>query len=225
MKRTRWAVLAAMAVLVAGVAVPANAAVSIAVNSSAALQGSFGMQVTFNNTTGDAYVQDNSPNNEAVYYASFRLRNDNVSGPMTLNSLKSVNIMNGYVDEPAGTVKSFRVQLINTTVNTGNPEMAIQAFPGIDSPVGGFGPRAATFVKAGSHQYTVEVRTAASGVSADGLIKIYRDAVLRNTKSGLQNFTAKTNMVRLGGLGGNNSQFANGLLDLDDFVSTRTAQF
>lgn len=63
-----------LVLLMAGVA----SADSLVVNGTAAMEGSFGMQVSHDNSS-QAYVQDNSPNAESIYRASFLFNPNNIS--------------------------------------------------------------------------------------------------------------------------------------------------
>lgn len=60
--------------LFAALATPTFAATGIAVNGACAIEGSFGLEVTFDGTTSPAMVIDNTPNDESVYRATFRIR-------------------------------------------------------------------------------------------------------------------------------------------------------
>jgi len=191
------------------------AATSISVLGAAAIQGSFGMRVSFSGG-GDAYVQDNSPSAEKNYYVSFRMNDDG----MTLPNFDAITILRASGAED-GSDLAFQVKVINTIPNVGGTDYAIHVIPRLDT--GANGVRVATFVKPGPHQYTVEFHAATADGANDGIVKLYRDAILRKDRLDYNNDARGVGAVRFGASGV--SAGVTGSLDLDDFISTRTAQF
>ncbi|MFN7941423.1 MAG: hypothetical protein U0X73_07470 [Thermoanaerobaculia bacterium] len=207
--------VSALAVVLILSASTAFGATSIAVVGAAALEGSFGMRVTFSGG-GDAYVQDNSPNNEGAYFASFKMRDD----ALTLQNFDQFQVLRATGAED-GSNLVFQVKIINTIPNVGGTDYAIWVVPRLDD--GSFGTRIATFVKPGTHTYTAEFHKSSAPGANDGSCKIYRDSVLKMQNNTYDNDTKTVNAVRFGAIGV--SATATGVLDLDSFVSTRTPQF
>lgn len=220
MKMRAFIVLAAAALLVT----PAFAATSIAVNGGAALQGSFGMQVSFDGAGGNAYVQDNSPNSESEYWVSVRL-NDNSLSFNPAAATKSFQFMRAFTDD-AASATVFRINVIDASTPGGN--LRVFVLPTLDG--GAFHPLGTeTFITTSAvppanNKFVFEWK-AATGVGANnGRMVTYRDGILRKQITNLDNDTIRVGMVRMGGFG-NTVSVANGTsLFLDDFISTRTAQ-
>jgi len=218
------ALLAAAAVLVAA---PASAATSISVVNGAGviLQGSFSMQVSFDGAGGNAFVQDNSPNNESEYWVAFRVDDDNVTfdpGAAT----KSFQMLRAFTDD-AASATAFRVNLIDNRALTGSPNMALFILPTLNG--GGFHPTGTeTFITSntspnGHSKFLLEWKAATAPGANNGRMVTYRDGVLRKQITNLNNDTIRVGMARFGGFG-NTISVQTGTLILDDFVSTRTAQ-
>jgi len=218
MTARRLIVLTAALLLISAGA--ASAATSISVVGGAALQGSFGMRVAYDGAGGAAYVQDNSPNAEAVYFAQFRIRASDNAGnnKPTMVSLGSQQIFRAFVDDvPSGT--AFRVNLFRNPPGDAQ-EYAIQVFPFLDGG-GTFAPRLAVNIQPDNvdgQQFAIEFR-AGTG-TANGIMRVYRDGTLRKTQTGIDNDTLRVGMVRFGAPAA--PAATAGLLDVDDFISTRT---
>ncbi len=208
MMKSRFLVLAAAIGLIAA---PATAAVSISVVGAAALQGSFGMRVTFDGTVTNAYVQDNSPNNEADYHVTFRIRADGT----VMADNATVQILRAFEETSGDNV--FRINLYKRPVGAATP-WAFHILPANSG--GGFYPRISEGLRAGGDQFTVEWHKGASTT-----IRLYRNGNFRKDATGLNTNTFDIDYVRLGGGLGSTGGVATGFLDLDDFVSTRTCQF
>lgn len=209
--RHLWTVVAVASVALAA---PMNAATSISVVGAAALQGSFGMRVTYGGG-GAAYVQDNSPNAEAVYYALFRIRPDGI----TMNNSQGHQLMQAFVnDDASGTPAiAFRVNLFRNAPAAAQP-WAIHVFPRKDDNTF-YTPRLAVNLNASPQQVGVEFR-AGTG-SGDGIMRVYRDGSMRKEQTAIDNDTIRVGMVRFGAPASPDAS-ATGFLDLDDFISTRT---
>ncbi len=85
---------------------------SIAVTGAAAQEGSYGLAVTTDATADNAYVEDQTPNNETVYRAQFLLRSDNVAFAAPCNNGPQTNhaIFKAWDDDqPAGTWRQHLV--------------------------------------------------------------------------------------------------------------------
>jgi hypothetical protein len=197
-----------------GAAGIAQADTAISVIGGAALQGSFGMRVAFDATPAAAYVQDNSPNAEANYWASFRIRVNSTN----MTDLQSQQILRAFQTDGGGGT-AFRVNLLKRPVGEVN-QYAIHVFPFLDGG-GVFAPRLAVAIQHDATDgqiFAIEFR-AGTG-SADGVMRVYRDGSLRKTQTGINNDDLRVGMIRFGAPAA--PAATTGSLDLDDFVSTRT---
>jgi len=210
----------AIALVAALVVVPAFAATTVTVTGAAAIQGSFGMQVNYDGAGGAAYVQDNSPNAETVYFASWRMDPSNVTG---MAELTTQQIFRGFInDDASGTPNTaFRVNLFKNLNSNPTSPYAIHVFPMLDTNVF-FAPRIAVNAQTGAKHFTVEFRQGDG--SANGIMRVYRDGVLRKEQLGLDNDNITVGMVRFGAPAAGQAA-TGGALYLDDFISTRTPQF
>lgn len=223
----RFAIFPLLVAAAALVAAPAFAATTITVVNGAGvvLQGSFSMQVNFDGAGGNAYVQDNSPNNESEYWVAFRVDDDNVTfNPAA--ATKSFQMLRTFTDESA-TATAFRVNLIDNRALTGSPNMALFILPTLNG--GGFHPTGTeTFITSntapnGHSKFLLEWKAATGPGANNGRMVTYRDGVLRKQLTNLNNDTIRVGMARFGGFG-NTVSVQSGTLILDDFISTRTAQ-
>lgn len=207
--------LAVLVVLLLAAA-PVSAAVSITVTAAAALQGNFGMRVNFDGTVTNAYVQDNSPANEAEYHATFRIRADG----MVMAPEATLQIFRAFEETSGANV--FRLNLYRRP----NGQATLWAFhilPARSAAAGGgFYPRIAEALRDGGDQFTVEWH---KGTAAT--IRLYRNGNFRKKAENLNTNDFDIDYIRLGGgLGSTGGVASNGsFLDLDDFISTRTCQF
>src|SRR5262245_11987979 len=78
-------------------ATPSFASTTLAVNTGSALEGSFGLQISFDGAGGAAYVQDNSPVNETEYWAVFRINDTNIN----LDPGDSFQVFRAFIDDAA----------------------------------------------------------------------------------------------------------------------------
>lgn len=199
----------------------ASGAASIAVNTAAAMQGTYGMQLTLNGTSGNAFVQDNSPNLEDHYFASFNFRDNGCVPP----SAQGFAIFRAWVnDGNPPTVPVFRVTFFNNTASsTTQRVMYVLAYEddGTAVPIG-----TETFVSppGNTPRFTWEWQRSSAPGANDGFLKTYKNGVLRKTISNIDNDTLTVGSVRMGGMG-NVASTSGCTVDFDDFVSTRTAQF
>jgi len=90
---------------------PAFAANTIMVNGTAALEGSFGLEVIQDGSTNQTYVQDNSPSTEVCGKILFRI--DPNSFPLIPGQEQSV--IHGQGSDPGGGTGVFRVNLVLST--------------------------------------------------------------------------------------------------------------
>lgn len=198
------------------VSFPAMAALSLSVTNAAALQGAFGLRVSFDGTNTQAYVLDNSPNNEPEYHASFRIRADGMI--MATDAL--IQIFRANEETSGSTV--FRTVLHKRPSGAATP-WAIQVLVARSAGAGGgFYPRIAEGLRPGGDQFTIEWH---KGTNAT--IRLYRNGQFRKKLENANTNDFDVDVVRLGaGMGSTGaSGQAGSFLDLDDFISTRTCQF
>lgn len=198
----------------------ASGAASIAVNTSAAIQGTYGMQLTLNGTSGNAFVQDNSPNAEPIYFASFSLR-DNGCLPSAIGT--GFAIFRAWQNEgnPPNT-PVFRITYFRTTQANQRVLYAL-AWQDNGTPVP-LGSETFASPPGNTPRFTYEWKAATAPGANDGYLKTYKNATLRKTIANIDNDTQSIGVVRMGGMG-NVASTSGCTLDFDDFVSTRTAQF
>lgn len=206
-------IVGAVALSLLGVASVAQAATSIAVNGTAALQGSFGMQVSFDGSTGDAYVQDNSPNNETRYVVTWRMN----TAPMTMAGTANHQVLRAITGDPTPTGAAFQVKVYKTAA----AGYELQVLARLDS--GAFTNRIAVVGDA-SHQYSVDWKASSAPGANDGYVKLYKNGTLRKSLLNLDNDAQRVDMARFGAFGAVDAT-TSGSMYLDDFISTRTAQF
>ncbi len=205
-------------------ALPLAAATSLSVTAGAALQGSFGLQINFDGTGGNAYVQDNSPNNESEYWVSLRLNDNSV----TFNPsapVKSFQFLRAFTDD-AGSATVFRINVVDALTPGAN--LRVFVLPVLDG--GAFHPTGTeTFITTSAapptnNKFLFEWKAATAPGANNGRMVTYRDGILRKQITDLDNDTIRVGMVRMGGFGNTVSVQSGSVLYLDDFISTRTAQ-
>lgn len=106
MKRVLFPVVVAV-MLVAGT----SAASSIAVTGAAAIEGSYGLAVTMDGVSDNAFVQDETPNNETVYRATFKFHRNTLAFAGAPNTAASSHaIFKAWdMDQPAGSQRQHIV--------------------------------------------------------------------------------------------------------------------
>jgi len=203
----------ALVLSVLGVASAAQAATSIGVNGTAALQGSFGMQVSFDGSTNDAYVEDRSPNSETRYVVTWRMN----TSPMTMTGASNHQILRAITGDPTPSGVAFQVKVYKTVA----AGFEVQVLARLDS--GAFTNRIAVVGDA-SHQYSVDWKASSAPGANDGYAKLYKNGTLRKSLLNLDNDLQRVDMARFGAFGAVDAS-TSGSFYLDDFISTRTAQF
>jgi len=209
MKRNRKLALATVALAGFALALPALADTSVSVSGAAAIAGSFGMRASFDGGTGNAFVQDNSPACEGVYYAQFKVRNDN----LVLADGQSHQIFRARM---GGSTLVFRFNLTNPV----GPEnrSTVQLIAAVDG--GALTTRIGAFAQS-QHRFTIEWKAATGPGANDGYIRLYKGATFIGEFANLDNDTLCIDDVELGAFGGVDST-TTGFNDFDDFISTRS---
>lgn len=212
MKALRFIAVAAFVLLVA--ASGAQAATSLAVNGTAALEGSYGLQVVFDGAGGDAYVQDNSPNNETRYVVQFRMN----SQPMTMATSSNHQVLRAIQGDPSPTGVAFQVKIYRTAVGK-----ELQVLARLDS--GSFTNRIAVVGDSPANiTYGVDWKASSAPGANDGFAKLYKNGTLRKELLNLDNDLQRVDMVRMGSFGAVDTT-TGGSLHLDAFESYRSTIF
>lgn len=212
--------LLTLALALIALAAPAAADTTLSVSNVAPLAGSFSMRTTFSPPLSGAlaYVQDNSPENETVYSASFKLNSDDPALAANWANATSQQIFVGREDTTNQI--SLRVNLYRNAVGAAQP-FALHVFMVNDA--GAFiSPRTAVNTNPGTHEYTVEWH-AGTG-AGDGFVKVFRDGDCRKRADNQDNDTRQIDYVQLGKPGAQQNALA-GFIAFDDFASFRTPQY
>lgn len=195
MKNSRLFVLGAvLAVAIAAFAVPASAA-TLAVTNGAAIDGSFGMEVTFDPaTTTRAYVEDATPNAETHYV--FRYRFD--PNDIVMDNNKRYKQFTAFRETPS------QYRAINVTYRkgdgTGTNFVRVKSH---ENPASALWQTSAwiTLPEAPSVLEVDWTRSSGPG-AADGVMRVWLDGVLMDTVNNLDNDECNIDFVRWGAVGG-----------------------
>lgn len=216
-----FGVLIPVALLVTGTSFGAT---TLSVTAGAALQGSFGLQINFDGTGGNAFVQDNSPNSESEYWVAVRINDHNITfNPAA--STKSFQFLRAFTDD-AASATVFRINVIDALTPGAN--LRVFVLPTVDG--GAFHPTGSeTFITTSAapptnNKFLFEWKAATAPGANNGRMVTYRDGILRKQITDLDNDTIRVGMIRMGGFGNTVSVQNGSVLYLDDFISTRTAQ-
>jgi hypothetical protein len=193
----------------------AQAATSLSVTGAAALEGSYGLNVAFDGAGGNAYVQDNSPSGETTYWFAFLVNDVNV----TVNPGGSFQVIRAFTDD-AATATAFRINILPPAAGQTNNKVFV--LPTLNG--GGFHPTGSeTFITPtgappDDDRFVFEWTSGAG----TGVMRTYRDAILRKEILNLNNNTISVGMIRMGGFGNTVSVAAGSNLRLDAFESYRS---
>lgn len=196
-------------------ALPAAAANTLAVTGAAALEGSFGLEITRDGTTNAVYVQDNSPNAETTGRVVFRV--DPNSMPLPNNTQEAIFIAAG--PDPGGGSATFRVYLVRSNLGA----YRVRAYCRIDD-----GPGIPNWARTNSctlgdaaRQVQVEWSTSTSPGANDGICRITRlDNGCSHEETGLDIDDRDWRRSRLGLVTSIDSGIS-GSFYLDDYQSFR----
>jgi hypothetical protein len=191
-----------------------QAATSLAVNGTAALEGSYGLQVVFDGAGGDAYVQDNSPSGETRYVIQFRMN----SAPATMATSSNHQIVRAISGDPTPTGVAFQVKIFRTAVGK-----ELQVLARLDN--GSFTNRIAVVGDSPTNAaYGVDWKASSAPGANDGFAKLYKQGTLRKELLNLDNDQQVVDMVRMGSFGAVDVS-TTGSMYFDAFESYRTTIF
>ncbi|MEM9292451.1 MAG: hypothetical protein AAGD01_12285 [Acidobacteriota bacterium] len=187
---------------------PTADAASLAVNGTAALEGSFGMEITFDGDTQRAYVEDGTPTTETHYNAKFRFDPNSI----TMEANKRHKIFQGNRETPS------TIRLMTVIYRKNDPDNFILVKSKDDNDV--FQKTAWISVPDGPILVEIDWR-AATGVGANnGEMRLWVDGVLQDTVSGIDNDEMHIDYVRMGAVGNINTTTI-GTQFFDSFESFR----
>jgi len=186
MKRTRTFIVLAGLLAFVFVA-PAIAQNSLSVTNAAAIDGTYGLEVTMDGSSNKAFVRDESPADEHVYRATFKIDMNNLAmtdgdwhyvatfraepgGPDSNPSAR--NLMRIIIRYREGQANPYKIRFVARNDN------------GTWNQPGGH-----SLPPSGSSTITVEWQAASAPGANDGFGRFYRNGVLRATASGLDNDT------------------------------------
>ncbi|MCH9646650.1 MAG: tandem-95 repeat protein [Deltaproteobacteria bacterium] len=175
----------------------------------AALNGSYGLQVTVDSGTQSLWVEDDSPQDETHYWARFRF------DPNTLGMAVGDTFPIGLGRDIVSGGAAFTLQL-NRTTNLSSYNLGLW----VKTRDGGnvFAPYA--LVSDGPHELLLEWWAASDPTTADGGGRLWVDSTLVAELSGVQNHGRRIDQIRLGALWGIDAN-TSGEFYLDDFESWR----
>ena len=203
---------------VAALIVPASALAtnSLDVNAAAAMQGTFGLQVLFDGSTNNAYVEDQSPNAETIYHFSF-IASRSTWVP---TSTAQFYVLTGRHGDPA-TTNSIRFYVRENPTAPGTYHARALA----RTDAAGFVQVGCGNFGTGNQTYDV-VWTASTGPgNNNGTLTCLRNGAVPpgNTAITIDNDTMRVDAVRFGLFNTSPAgATAAGSYNLDEFISTRT---
>lgn len=184
-----------------------NDAAAIIAGAGTACAGSAcGLEVGFSGDTGNAYVQDDSPLLETVYYAGFWFDPHTVSmGTGTSHQIfRAVDASNGAV------------MTITLGFDGSDYELAV----GAQRDNGTWQATTGILLSDAPHHLALNWAAASAPGANDGVLQFWLDNVLRAEFVALDTDTKQVNSVRLGAVAGVDTSTL-GSIYFDQFVSTR----
>lgn len=193
---------------------PAQAANSIAVTAGAAIEGSFGLHVTLDGTSTDAYVRSDHPTDEKTFTARFWVE------PNALGSLTGGNSIRFLIASTEGCCQQV-IGFISKSAGTGN----FRIITWLRNDGGTFQLGGNTFLTSGATPVAAQVEitwTAATAPAANnGSIFVSVNGGTPNGRSDIDNDTLEVDSVRVGAHVGGNPSAASGSWDFDSYESFR----
>jgi len=184
---------------------------SLAVTGAAALEGSYGLAVNFDGSTNRVYVQDASPQAETVYRASFMLNRNDVDMALRANHVILLARQDQGADPDTSTIKL-------TMGRFGNGNYFCRAFIMQDN--GNFRFIGGLIITTFDVKIGIEWKASDSGQS-NGLLRLYRNDVLKQELLNVNNENTRVDYVRLGAVAFVDAT-TSGTVFYDSFESYRT---
>lgn len=223
MKKLLGIVAAVTLITLAG---PAFAANNLAVTAAAAIDGSYGLAVTIDGDTPTAvYVEDDSPNNEKTYRATFKVNMNNYLMTYSASSTERQSMfklrdLDGTIANPlAANIRMGGDGTLKLYIKIKDDDNSTGIFVTNDAT-----PRAfeTNLPATGPVTITIEFQgSSAVGVN-DGIVKLYKNGVLKRSHTGLSFDTANVDRIQWGALGIRAGHHSSGTFYLDSFESYRT---
>lgn len=188
----RQLVLGALLALAVFVVVPASAT-TLAVNNSAAIDGSFGMEITWTPaSTTKAYVEDASPNAETHYV--FRYRFD--PNEIIMDTNKRYKQFTAFRETPS----QYRAVTVVYRKNGTDNFMLVKSH---ENPASSAWQKTAWFtIPEGPSVLEVDWTRSSGPGAADGEMRVWLDGTLIETVPNLDNDEVHVDFVRWGAVGG-----------------------
>jgi hypothetical protein len=213
MKKTLTFLCFAALMVVAGTAIAEN---SLAVNGSAAIEGTYGLEVALDGDSPvNVFVQDDSPDNETVYRAQFMINMNDYSAPnRTKHALFKIRDLDGPINNHA---------TLGIRQDAGGLILYVKIIDG-SNPSGIFrSSDMRAFETNLPSGVAVEIMIEfVQGSSNDGIFRLYKNGSLKREHTGLNNPSSDVDRVQLGAIGVRSGATPSGSYYLDSFESYRT---
>jgi hypothetical protein len=208
------------------------AATSLAVTPNAAIEGNYGLEITFDGSTTNAYVQDDTPTDESVYRVIFWIdRSGNVSPGVAMDNCGGtcVNSHGAFLarEDTAGT--AYRVLFRRTAADDGggNPRYTLRV--SVRDDANNFAYAGGVVIPIGSQRKQVMIEWAASSAPGanDGHITMWTRNLtsdpwsVKANLTGIDNDTWNVDYCRLGATQAVDATTTGAVL-FDSFESYRT---
>lgn len=197
-------------------AAPVGAANSLSVNGAAALSGDYGLEISLDGATPQhVFVEDDSPNNEPVYRAEFAINTNDYTGAVTdKHALLKLRDLDGPINN-------------HLTIGIRQDASGLIAYVKIvdaDHPLGIFrASNTQAFETQLPQGTTVQLGIEfQQGPSNNGIVRLYKNGVLKREHTGLNNSDSDVDRVQWGSIGIRPSSTPSGSYYLDDFQSFRS---
>ncbi len=195
------------------------------VNGSAALEGSFGFEIIMDGTSAKAFVEDQTPDNEAVYRVSFLINNNT----LVMDGPTAVANQHAIIDTTATTVDGNKIGLRLVLQDKKKLDRwQIKAKAGVTiaaNPTKTTRKTAPVVVEMTAdapidHQVDIEWQAASAAGVRDGFIRIRVDGGAWSSNT-LENYGYGIETTKFGGINGVDAT-STGSFYLDSFESYRT---
>jgi hypothetical protein len=192
-------------------------AAEVAVTTAAARVGTYGLEVTYDDTS-QAYLVDNSPNDETRYIARFWININDLS----MLPCNDMQIFRGRQQQPAP-FNVFTLHIYRTCSDQG--DFSYVLIPLVLQDNGQYKLGSAEFtIPFRNHVITVDWKASSGPGANDGFFRLYKGPNLRVNMTGLDNDTFGIDQVHMGGVV-SIDEGTTGSIYLDEFESSRVPLF